>query len=108
MYRHIGNNAESIAKMLDDMGIESMDELMNLVLPEDIRLNANNRFTHNGKTLMGVDSETLMLRRMRQLMRANVVNKTYIGQGYYGTTTPSVIRRNVLENPNWYTPYTPY
>ena len=49
-----------------------------------------------------------MLNRMRQFMRSNVVNKTYIGQGYYGTNTPSVIRRNVLENPKWYTPYTPY
>jgi len=49
-----------------------------------------------------------MLDRMRQLANSNTVNKSYIGQGYYGTTTPAVIRRNVLENPEWYTPYTPY
>jgi glycine dehydrogenase len=49
-----------------------------------------------------------MLDRMRQLANSNTVNKSYIGQGYYGTTTPAVIRRNVLENPKWYTPYTPY
>ena len=55
-----------------------------------------------------MDSETLMLERVRQLAANNVINKSFIGQGYYGTNTPSVIRRNVLENPRWYTPYTPY
>ena len=49
-----------------------------------------------------------MLQRINELMKSNVVNKSFIGQGYYGTNTPSVIRRNVLENPKWYTPYTPY
>lgn len=49
-----------------------------------------------------------MMERMRQLSDNNTVNKSFIGQGYYGTATPAVIRRNVLENPNWYTPYTPY
>jgi len=49
-----------------------------------------------------------MMERMRQLAENNTVNKSFIGQGYYGTATPAVIRRNVLENPNWYTPYTPY
>jgi len=65
-------------------------------------------FKHDGKELNGIDSETLMLERMRLLANNNVVNKSYIGQGYYGTTTPAVILRNVLENPKWYTPYTPY
>lgn len=81
---------------------------MKEVVPEDIRLSPKNRFKHNGKELKGIDSETLMLRRMQQLEKGNTINKTYIGQGYYGTQTPSVIRRNVLENPKWYTPYTPY
>jgi glycine dehydrogenase len=73
-----------------------------------IRLNPENRFKHNGKELQGIDSETMMLERISQLASNNVINKSYIGQGYYGTNTPSVIRRNVLENPRWYTPYTPY
>jgi glycine dehydrogenase len=55
-----------------------------------------------------MDSESLILERMRQFAAQNVINKSFIGQGYYGTQTPSVIRRNVLENPKWYTPYTPY
>ena len=81
---------------------------MDQIVPADIKLTPGNRFKHNGKELMGIDSETLMLARMRQLMHNNVVNKSFIGQGFYGTNIPSVIRRNVLENPKWYTPYTPY
>ena len=81
---------------------------MDEVVPDEIRLPKDKMFKHDGKVLEGIDSETLMLERMRQLANNNVVNKSYIGQGYYGTNTPSVIRRNVLENPKWYTPYTPY
>jgi len=77
-------------------------------VPASIRLSPEARFKHNGKELEGIDSETLMLERVRQFAANNVINKSYIGQGYYGTNTPSVIRRNVLENPRWYTPYTPY
>lgn len=81
---------------------------MDQVVPQSIRLSPENRFKHNGKELHGIDSELMMLERVRQLANNNVINKCYIGQGYYGTNTPSVIRRNVLENPRWYTPYTPY
>ena len=85
-----------------------MDEFIGQVVPETIALSSENRFKHKGRELEGIDSETLMLSRLNELMKANVVNKSFIGQGYYGTNTPSVIRRNVLENPKWYTPYTPY
>lgn len=78
------------------------------MVPDSIALTSETRFKHNGRELSGIDSETLMLKRMSELMKGNIINKTYIGQGYYGTNTPSVIRRNVLENPKWYTPYTPY
>mgnify|MGYP000459221654 CR=1 FL=1 len=94
--------------MLDFLGLESIDQLIDEVVPVGIRLSSEDRFKHQGKELRGINSETLMLERMRQLMNSNVVNKSFIGQGYYGTNTPSVIRRNVLENPKWYTPYTPY
>lgn len=108
IYRHIGNSEASISRMLKAIGSESLEDFINTVVPSNIRLDAGYRFRHNGKELKGVDSETLMMQRMRQLMLSNQENKNYIGQGYYGTNTPAVIRRNVLENPKWYTPYTPY
>jgi glycine dehydrogenase len=94
--------------MLDFLEVETIEQLMDQVVPEAIRLAPDQRFKHNGKELQGIDSELMMLERIRQLASNNIVNKCYIGQGYYGTNTPSVIRRNVLENPRWYTPYTPY
>ena len=94
--------------MLDFLGVKTMDQLIDQVVPKSIMLTKETRFKHNGMELEGIDSEVLMLERMRQLSDNNVINKSFIGQGYYGTNTPSVIRRNVLENPRWYTPYTPY
>ena len=108
VYRHIGNSDHSTGRALQFLGVNTMEELMNEVVPASIRLSPEARFRHNGKVLEGIDSETLMLERMRQFSTGNVVHKSFIGQGYYGTNTPSVIRRNVLENPKWYTPYTPY
>jgi len=108
IYRHLGNSAVNTQRMLDYLKCESLDQLMDEVVPEQIKLTQDSRFKHEGSELKGIDSEKLMLARMRQFMESNVQNKSYIGQGYYGTNTPSVIRRNVLENPKWYTPYTPY
>ena len=109
VYRHMGNSKGRTEKIiLETLGVESVEELMEQVVPKSIRLTADTRFKHNGMELEGIDSEVLMLERMRQLADNNVINNSFIGQGYYGTNTPSVIRRNVLENPRWYTPYTPY
>lgn len=108
VYRHIGNSDHSTQRALQSLGLNSMEELISEVVPKEIRLSPEARFRHNGKVLEGIDSETLMLERMRQFATNNTVHKSFIGQGYYGTNTPSVIRRNVLENPKWYTPYTPY
>lgn len=94
--------------MLDKLGYESLDAFIEEVVPDSIKLQPHNYFKHGGHNLHGIRSETLMLERMRQFADNNVVNKSLIGQGYYGTHTPAVIRRNVLENPKWYTPYTPY
>ena len=94
--------------MLEYVGCTTIDEFIGQVVPNSIALSSENRFKHKGRELEGIDSETLMLSRLNELMKSNVVNKSFIGQGYYGTNTPSVIRRNVLENPKWYTPYTPY
>ena len=65
VYRHIGNSETSISKALSVIGVKNMDELMNKVVPEDIRLTPGNRFKHNGRELNGCDSEILMLQRMR-------------------------------------------
>ena len=108
VYRHLGNSDVSTDRMLKDMKYDSMEDFIGDVIPDKIRLREDQFFKHAGKELDGIDSEMLMLERIRQIEEMNVVNKSYIGQGYYGTHTPSVIRRNVLENPKWYTPYTPY
>lgn len=105
----MGNSTGKTEKtILDFLGVATIEELMDQVVPKGIRLTPEARFKHNGLKLEGIDSEMLMLERLRQLADNNVINKSFIGQGYYGTNTPSVIRRNVLENPRWYTPYTPY
>lgn len=81
---------------------------MDQTVPHNIRLKPENAFKHNGKEVVGIESEALTMAHLRDLAKSNKVFKSFQGTGFYPTNTPAVIRRNVLENPNWYTPYTPY
>jgi len=99
--RHIGNNETETRKMLSAVGVQSMEELLEKVLPAAIRNPENLNVTE-------AVSEQEYLSLIHEIARQNLVFKNYIGQGYYETITPSVIRRNIFENPGWYTQYTPY
>ncbi len=99
--RHIGPSEAQTQAMLNDIGAESVDALIDEIVPSDIRL-ADLPNIDDSKT------EVKALADLKAVARLNKVNDTYIGLGYYGTLTPNVILRNVLENPGWYTAYTPY
>jgi len=99
--RHIGPNAQDTQKMLDTIGVKSIDELIEKTVPNIIR----------SKKAMQIPeglSEFDMLQSLKSIADKNIVATNFIGQGYYGTKTPSVILRNIFENPGWYTQYTPY
>lgn len=99
--RHIGSNDTETRQMLSTIGIKTLDELINKAIPPSIR---------NPAPLLVTEpvSEAEYLDLIREIASRNLVFKNYIGQGYYDTITPSVILRNVFENPGWYTQYTPY
>ncbi|MDQ7988432.1 MAG: aminomethyl-transferring glycine dehydrogenase [Candidatus Dactylopiibacterium sp.] len=99
--RHIGPDAAARARMLAALGLPSLEALMAETVPADIRLAAP-------LPLDGPVPEHEALAELRDLARRNVVKSSLIGMGYYGTLTPAVILRNVMENPGWYTAYTPY
>lgn len=99
--RHIGPNEAQIALMLKSLGVPSLDGLIAQTIPANIRTNAP-------LSLPQAEGEAALLGHLRSLASQNVIKKSLIGLGYYGTHTPSVIQRNVLENPGWYTAYTPY
>ena len=99
--RHIGPSPREVAAMLETVGAKSLDALIAETLPSSIRQNAP---LDLGLAL----SETESLAHMRQLAARNEVFTSMIGQGYSGTILPAVIQRNILENPAWYTAYTPY
>jgi glycine dehydrogenase len=99
--RHIGPNQDEQRRMLDLVGYGSIEELMDAAIPEVIRW-------HGTLDLPPAASEAEVLAELRELADRNTVATSMIGLGYYGTVTPGVIRRNVLESPAWYTAYTPY
>ena len=99
--RHIGPRAADLDPMLDVVGAPSLDALMDEAIPASIRLAAP-------LDLPDAESEAAFLARMRALAARNESWRSFVGLGYYGCVTPPVILRNLLENPGWYTPYTPY
>lgn len=107
--RHIGPDSQAVAAMLAVIGVDSLDELASKAVPAGIL----DRRTDSGAA-PGLDrlpapaSETEALTELRALAEANTVAVSMIGQGYYDTLTPPVLLRNILENPAWYTAYTPY
>lgn len=99
--RHIGPDAVETSEMLAVIGTSSLDELIDKTIPKGIRL-------HEKLDLGEPMSEFEYLNALKEIANKNKVYKSYIGQGYYDTITPSVILRNLFENPGWYTQYTPY
>jgi glycine dehydrogenase len=99
--RHIGPNSEEKLAMLKAIGVSSIDELINTTIPSHIRL-------ENDLNIQSGFSEQEYLNHVNGLAQKNKVFKSFIGLGYNDTIVPSVILRNVLENPGWYTAYTPY
>jgi len=101
MLRHVGPGPDEQRQMLQTLGMSSLDELVERVVPADII--GNKRLD-----VPEAAGEADVLRRLRTIAGKNRVYKSFIGMGYYGTHTPTVIQRNILENPAWYTAYTPY
>jgi glycine dehydrogenase len=99
--RHIGSSGAEIDAMLGVVGAASLDALIEETVPANIRLGRD-------LTLPAARSEEQALADLWDLMDRNVIARSHIGAGYHGTHTPAVIRRNILENPGWYTAYTPY
>ncbi|MCP6760785.1 MAG: aminomethyl-transferring glycine dehydrogenase [Fischerella sp. CENA71] len=99
--RHIGPNADDMQQMLDMLGVSSVDALINQTVPQSIRLSRT-------LNLPEVLSEYAALAKLKDIALKNQIFRSFIGMGYYDTITPAVIQRNILENPGWYTAYTPY
>src|SRR5256886_7491205 len=99
--RHIGPSEEEMREMLRDVGFENLEALIAAAVPPNIRLDRE-------LTLPEAKSETEALAELHAIAKKNKVARSFIGAGYYDCITPPVIQRNILENPGWYTAYTPY
>ena len=99
--RHIGPNSMEIQEMLDAIGVDSVETLINETIPEQIKLTKD-------LNLAEPVSEYRFIEKLKEIAAKNKVYKSYIGMGYHPTIVPAVIQRNILENPGWYTQYTPY
>jgi glycine dehydrogenase len=99
--RHNGPDESQVQEMLKTIGVNNLEELVDRTVPSSIRM-------QQGLNLPAAMSEAQYLDHIKEISLKNKVFKTYLGQGYYDTLTPSVILRNVFENPAWYTQYTPY
>jgi glycine dehydrogenase len=98
--RHIGLNAVHRQRMLRELGFDSIDDLIHQVVPHSIQMQSEIAVAQ------GISEEDA-LAELEQKAQKNRLVKSMIGQGYFGTFTPKVIQRNLLENPAWYTSYTP-
>ena len=101
--RHIGPNQYQIQTMLLELGYKDLETFIKAVVPENIHIKGEIE-----KVLPAGISEVAAIEEIAQIAKKNTVVKSFIGNGYYGTITPPVVLRNVLENPGWYTAYTPY
>lgn len=99
--RHIGPRGENVSKMMEVIGVDSLEQLISETIPDQIRLKSE-------LDIPSGISEHEFLNHIGEVASQNKVFRSYIGQGYYGTLTPGVIKRNMFENPGWYTAYTPY
>jgi glycine dehydrogenase len=99
--RHIGPNDDDIGQMLTVLGFDNLDELIDATIPAAIRLNRPLQL-ESGK------GEYELLQELKEIAQQNQVFRSFIGMGYHNCITPTVIQRNILENPGWYTQYTPY
>ena len=101
--RHVGTTSDAQKTMLEALGLDSLAALLEKAVPGTILLDEG-----LDSLLPEGASEAEALEELRALAKKNTVKRSLIGHGYYGTYTPSVIQRNILENPAWYTAYTPY
>src|SRR5207247_9092627 len=99
--RHIGPTEEEVWSMLSEVGYEDLDSLIDATVPKNIRLDRQ-------LNLPAAKSETKALAELRAIANKNKLARSFIGAGYSDCITPPVIHRNILENPGWYTAYTPY